>query len=174
MFKEINTLRPFLEEPNREFNVRELARALKINPATASKRLKDFKKRHILKHRKERILDLYSADLESYAYRDIKAYYTLSRIRESGLIEALDECYLKPTIILFGSASKGMDTETSDIDFAIISESTKEFPRRHEFDKKLGREIQIFPVKNLNDLKNKHLINSILNGIVLQGEILWT
>ena len=52
MFKEINTLKPFFEDPTNEFNVREIARILKITPATASKRLKLLKKQGFLKYRK--------------------------------------------------------------------------------------------------------------------------
>jgi len=171
MFKEINTLKPFLEQPNREYHVRELARILKINPATASKKLKNFTRQHLLKHRKERMLDLYKANTESPIYRDLKIYYIISKIRQSGLIESLNEQYHKPTIILFGSASKGWDTEASDIDLVVISENKKEFSQQKEFVKRLGKELQIFVVGELKELKNKHLIQNVLNGITLQGEI---
>ena len=60
-----------------------------------------------------------------------------------------------------------------DIDLVIISENTKEFPNLKIFEKKLNREIQIFAVKNLKNLKNNHLINNVLNGIILQGEVKW-
>jgi|SRR3989344_4334568 len=174
MFKEINILEPFFEEPNKEFNVRELARILKITPATASKKLKAFKEERMLKHRRERMLDLYRADLESSAYLDIKVYYSISKLRNSGLIAALNEFYIKPTIILFGSVAKGLDTDTSDIDIVIVSENSREFPKQKEFEKKLGKEMQIFAVKRLGELRNKHLINNVLNGMVLQGEAQWT
>ena len=59
MFKNMNTIRIFLENPSREFNVRELARILKISPATASKNLQELEKKGILKKRKERMLKLY-------------------------------------------------------------------------------------------------------------------
>ena len=173
MFKEINILRLFFEEPTREFNVREVARLAKTAPATASSRLKEFAKQSILKHRKERMLDLHRADLESASYRDLKLYYTIRKLRESGLIESLNEFYLKPTIILFGSCSKGIDTETSDMDMVIISEKTKEFPSREEYGKKLRKELQLFAVKSLKGLKNEHLISNVLNGIVLEGELVW-
>ena len=173
MFKELNILKPFLEEPNREFNVREAARILKITPATASKKLKEFSKLSILKRRKERILDLYKANLEIDACKDLKIYYTIRKLRQSNLIENLNEFYLKPAIILYGSSSKGIDTETSDIDMVIISENTKEFLKKEEYKKKLRKEIHIFAVKKLSDLKNKNLINNVLNGIVLEGELIW-
>ena len=56
MFKELNTLELFFESPIREFNVREMARLLKISPATASSELKKMAAKGILVKRKERIL----------------------------------------------------------------------------------------------------------------------
>ena len=95
------------------------------------------------------------------------------KIRDSGLIDALDVFYLKPAIILFGSVSKGMDIKESDIDLVVVSESRKDFLGKESFGKALGKELHIFSVKSLKDLKNDHLIESVLNGIVLQGEIRW-
>jgi predicted nucleotidyltransferase len=174
MFKELDSLKVFFEEPAREFNIREIARVLKISPATASKELKDFDKKGVLKRRTERIFELYSANLESEFYRDLKIFYNIRKIKDSGLIGEINKFYLKPAIILFGSCAYGLDTETSDLDILIISEKTKELPNSLLFEKKLNRKVQMFVVKNVKDLKNKHLINNVLNGIVLQGEVKWT
>jgi len=171
MLKELNTLNPFFEEPEREFNIREIARILKVSPATASKDLKEFSRGQILGERKDRGYIFYKADLESQKYRDLKIYYNINKIRKSGLIEELNNLYLKPTIILFGSFSTGLDRETSDIDLVVISENKEEFSLKEKFEKKLKREIQIFNVKNLKELRNNGLINNVLNGIILQGEI---
>lgn len=171
MLKELNILKYFFEEPNREFNIRELARITKISPPTISKKLKNFAKEFILSEKKERGFIFYKANLESTNYLDLKVYYNIHKIRNSGLIEELNNFYLKPTIILFGSFSTGLDTETSDIDLTIISENTEEFQLKDKFQKKLKREIQIFNIKELKDLNNKNLVNNILNGIMLQGEI---
>jgi len=174
MFKEINILRLFFEESTREFNVREIARILKISPAAASYKLKALANKSLLRERKERMLILYKANLESELYQDSKVFYNVRKIKESGLIKELNKFYLKPTIILFGSITFGLDTETSDIDLLIISEKKKEFTQRSKFEKKLNRPIQILIVKEVKELKNKHLISNIINGIVLQGKIRWT
>ncbi len=173
MFNELNILKIFFESPTREFNVREVARILKIAPATASKELKKFAKKEALKERKERNLILYQSKLDSEFYRDLKIFYNIRKIKESGLIEELNKFYLKPTIILFGSVAEGLDIESSDIDLVVISEKKNNFPDFKDYEKKLNRKIQIFNVKNLKDLKNNHLINNVLSGIVLQGEIKW-
>ncbi len=173
MFKELNILKIFFESPTRDFNVREIARILKITPATASTKLKLFAKRNILKERKERNFILYEANLESELYLDLKIFYNIRKIKESGLIEELNKFYLKPLIVIFGSASQGFDMENSDIDLLIVSEKITKFNAIKKYRKKLNRNLQLFVVRKIKDLKNEHLINNILNGIVLQGEMKW-
>ncbi len=166
-------MKPFFKEPTREFNVRELARIQRKAPATISKELKELKKAHLLKYRRERILHLYKANIEHESYQDLKFYYLKKQLRESGLLNHINNFYLKPTIILFGSASFGLDTETSDIDLFIISERIGRIADLRKFERKLHRSIQIICEKNMHTLKNKHLVNNIVNGIVLQGKIAW-
>ena len=174
MFKELNTLELFFESPIREFNVREMARLLKISPATASSELKKMAAKGILVKRKERILDLYRANLDNDLYKDLKIFYIIRRIKEIGLLDALNDFYLKPAIVLFGSSSYGLDTETSDLDIFILSENTKDFPSLKKFEDKMKRAIQIFAAKDVKDLKNQHLINNVLNGVKIQGKVKWT
>src|SRR3989344_6711724 len=109
----------FFENPTREFNLRETARILKISPTTAGSHLESLVKKGFAKERKERNLKLYKANLENDLYLDSKKSYSIRKLRESGLIEALNDFYLKPAIVLFGSFSTGLDTETSDIDLVV-------------------------------------------------------
>ncbi len=173
MFKELNILRIFFESPNREFNVREVARMVKVAPATASSQLKELANEGLLKEKRERNLIIYRSNLDNNKYIDTKIYYNIRKIKDSGLIEELNKFYMKPTIVLFGSASFGLDTEDSDIDLVILSEKNKEFLRKNEFEKVIKRRLQFFVIRNLKELKNNHLINNVLNGIVLQGELKW-
>ena len=147
MFRELSILKIFFDSPTREFNVREVARILKIAPATASSKLEDFAKKGILRKRDERNLKLYKVNLDNDLYLDIKKFYIIRKIKDCGLIEELNKFYLKPTIILFGSASQGLDVEDSDIDFLVISEKVKDFPSSSKFEKKLGRKLQFLLLK---------------------------
>ena len=79
MFKELNIIRIFFEEPNREFNVREVARILKIAPATASSQLKELARERLLKEKKERNLIIYKANLDDERYKDLKVYYNIRK-----------------------------------------------------------------------------------------------
>jgi predicted nucleotidyltransferase len=173
MFKEMNVLELFFNEPTREFHVREVAKLLKITPATASKRLKQFKKKGVLQYRKEIRVDFYKANLENEFYLDLKKHNLVRKLKDSGLIEAINNFYLKPTILLFGSSAYGLDTSESDVDLVIISENNKEFKKLDYFEKKIHRNIQLFVFSNIKTVKNKHLLNNMLNGVIIQGEIKW-
>ncbi len=173
MFKELNIMRLFFERPNHEYNVRDVARSLKISPATASTRLKRLARHGLLKERKERLSKLYRPDLESDLYIDLKRFFITRKIRESGLLDALNDFYMKPAVVIFGSAAYGMDTDNSDVDILVISENTKMMGNLEGFKRKIKREIHLLVVRDVRDLKNKHLINNVLNGTVLQGEIKW-
>jgi predicted nucleotidyltransferase len=173
MFRELNNLKVFFENPSKEINVREFARILKISPATASKKLERFSKEKMLKKRKFKNFNLFQLNIENEEIIEIKKFYNLKKLKESGLIEELNKFYLKPTIILFGSFYEGFDNESSDVDLVIISEKDKEFNQKEKFEKKLKKRLQIFVVKKISEIKNKHLINNILNGTKIQGEIKW-
>ncbi len=168
----MNIMKIFFQKPTREFTTREIARKTNVAPATASKVLKELKKKGILKSKKIKNMILYRANLESDLYRDIKLFYNIRKMKESGLIKELNRVFIKPTIILFGSAANGLDTEDSDFDILVISEVKKEI-KLYKFEKKINRKIQILVTEDIHKIKNKNLINSILNGIVIQGEIKW-
>lgn len=166
-------LEPFLREPGREFGVRELARELEISPTTASTHLRACAKAGVLKERQKSNLKLYRRNIDSDFYRDLKVFHTVRTLKDSGLIDALNDFYPSPTIILFGSSSKGYDVFGSDVDLAVISENTEEFPKQSEYERKLGKELHIFAVKTLKGLRNEHLVSNVIDGITLQGGKTW-
>lgn len=169
----MNILEVFFENPSKEYCVREIARKTKVAPATASKVLKELSKNKLLQKRTEHRCDLYRSNIEEEKYRDMKRFYMIQKIKNSGLIDDLNEKYLRPAIILFGSTSKGRDHEKSDIDLVIIANVPKDFDELRKYERILRKEIQLFIVKNINDLRNEHLINNVLNGTILQGTVKW-
>lgn len=174
MFKEMNYLKLFFEEPTREFHLRELARILKKNPVTVKKHLQDFIKQEVLNCKKEKHLEIYTANQESTQYKEYKRTYNRFKIIDSKILDFLDEKFSFPTIILFGSYEKGEDNNNSDIDIFILSE-VKEEVDTEPYKKRLNRPIQLH-IMNKKEferakIKNPELINSIINGSVLKGFI---
>ncbi len=173
MFRNMDILELFLKNPQRELGVREAARAAGVSPTTASKKLEELRNEKVIIERDDRNLKLYKANIENPAFRDMKIFYSIRKIRESGLLKALDKFYGNPAVVLFGSVAFGFDVITSDIDIAVVSKVKGELPGLKRFEKKLGREVHISPLMGLRDLKNPHLANNVLDGIVLSGEAEW-
>ena len=168
-----NIMELFIHDSYRKFNVREAARLAKSSPTTASNHLANAAKRGLLKKEKSRNLILFSADLESQSFRDMKIYSNVKKIRDSGIVELIEnEVNFPEALVLFGSYAKGENKKDSDIDLFILSESKNKLDLE-KFENILGAEIQIFlhsrkEFENMK-IKNKELINNIINGIKLRG-----
>ncbi len=166
-------LKCFMEDTEKEFYVREIAKLVKKSPTTVSKYLDRLKGRGILRSRIKFNHLLFRANKENYAFKDLKIYYNIKKLRSSGLIDYLVEEFNSPeAIVLFGSFRKAEDIPGSDIDLLIITPIKKEI-KLEKFKKKLGRDIQLFlfSKKEINKMKlrNKNLLNNLINGIVLCG-----
>jgi DNA-binding transcriptional ArsR family regulator len=142
MFSEISKLKLFFEDPHREWAVREYARRVKIAPATASKLLTELAKQGILIKRKERIYHLYKANFQSNDYKDLKVYYNVRKIRESGIVDYLSKKFPGKSVLLTGSWSTGQDHLGSSIIFAVIANENKNL-NLSEFEKKLNQSIKV-------------------------------
>ncbi len=171
MFNELNNLRVFFEEPDREVGVREYARLSKIAPATASSRLRNLVKGGFLSERSERNVTLFAARTESDFYLEAKRFYNISKIKDSGLIDFLVREFHEPTIFLFGSYAKAENSKKSDIDLFVIS-NTKKSVNLADFEKKLSPiQLMVHDPSEIHKLMktNPHLLNNVLNGIRLYG-----
>ncbi|MFH1358276.1 MAG: nucleotidyltransferase domain-containing protein [archaeon] len=169
----LNILKPFFEEPNREFHIREIARLTNINHTTVRQYLNKFVKEGILELEKGKIYSSYKL-LESEKVSNLKLYCNMEKIRKSNIIQDLEKYYDYPVIVLYGSYSKAKDDVTSDIDICVITDINKEF-NVSKYEKTLNKEInlKVFSQSSLVKLKktNPSLINNIANGIVLSGEL---
>ena len=152
------------------FNLRGLARPLKVSPTAVSKALNDLEKEKLIKVKKSETMNLMSIEFnrDNYKAFEFKRTENLKLIYESMLVDFLEEKFPGCSIILFGSYSKGEDTTASDIDILIIGAKEKEI-KLTAFDKLLERTIFInfYPDWNIK----KNLRNNILNGIVLRGSV---
>ena len=169
----IKILKFFIEEPEKQFHVRQLSKILKKSPTTISKYLKELEKKGILKYEKKLNHLLFKANTENEKFKKIKLDYNLEILQDSGLIDYLVKEFNHPeAIILFGSFAKAENNSKSDIDLLIVSPSKKEISL-DKFEKKIGYKIQLFvhSDKEINKLKksNIELLNNWVNGIVISG-----
>ena len=173
VFEKMDTLKHFFEEPEREFHLRELARIMNASPSTVSNDMDYLEKRGLIISSTSRGFRILKANNENRVYRLLKIAYNSYKIRESGLIDFLNEELNNPkSIILFGSFRKGENIPGSDIDL-FVETPTKKGLDLAGFEKRLGHPIQIFRFakKDIEAMKksNRELLNSIINGIVLEG-----
>jgi len=166
MLRILNNLKPFFEDCYRRINVREYARITKISPPTASKLLENYRKQGLLKKQEDRLYFFYYADKDSKILIDLSRIYWQYRLDH--LLKHVEEGFLNPVIILFGSLSKAEVKSDSDIDLAIISPTTKNI-NIDKYEKELKRKIQLFTFKDIKDIKSKELLNNVLNGYKMRG-----
>jgi len=146
--------------------MRELSRRIKLAQVSVINHLKMLEKEGLVIREKKGVYASFRANTGNEDFKLLKKQNLVWRIQKCGLVSYLEE-QLKPNcIVLFGSASRGEDTETSDIDIFVQAEETRLEVKKYE--KFLRRKINILfepQIKNLS----KELINNIINGQIIYG-----
>jgi predicted nucleotidyltransferase len=166
-------LEVFINNPEKEFHVRQLSKSLKKSPTTISKYLKNLEKEGFLKSEEKLNHLLFMANSEKENFKRIKKDYNFKKMEDSGLIDFLIKTFNYPkAIILFGSYAQGENIINSDIDLFILSSIKKEVSLA-KFEKELKYPINLI-VKSVQEFenmkeKNPELLNNIINGTILYG-----
>lgn len=162
------TMEYFFLNPTLKIRVRQLEKKSKLSLPSIIRYCSELEKQGMLKKTKTDNVIFYSADRISRSYLLEKKLFNIKQLHYSGLIEHIIRELSNPLIIVFGSYSKGEDIENSDIDLYTETLSNKEINLK-KYEDKLQRKIQIFRYKNIQSVKNIHLANNIINGILLNG-----
>ena len=104
---------------------REIAKILAVSPTAVGDSIKQLKNGDLIKIEKAKTVNFISFNRDGQIAMDLKRVENLKNIYTSGLSDYLEEELAGSTIILFGSYSKGEDTNTSDIDIAVIERKDK-------------------------------------------------
>lgn len=152
-------------------NQREIASLLKVSPTAVANSLPKLEKEgFIIRERQKKMnLSLIRLNRDSRKVMQLKRTENLKMLYESGLSDFLEEELPGASIILFGSYSRGDDTNSSDIDIAAIGRKEKNITLE-KFEKYLERKIIINFYPSLKEV-HKELKENICNGIVLSGGI---
>ncbi|MFP4568324.1 MAG: nucleotidyltransferase domain-containing protein [Candidatus Woesearchaeota archaeon] len=171
-YQGINVLTFFLENPDLEVHIKDLARKLKISPAT-SKKFCDLlnKEQLILKEKKGNTI-FFKLNNQSNYVKLLKKTHGLMKIKkhwESPLEEGIK------TIAVYGSYASGEYSQNSDLDLIIITRK-KDVNLKfiQTFQNKIKKEVNITKLtyfeweklKKDNDAFAKELI---LNNFVILG-----
>lgn len=167
MLEIFNNLKPFFEDCYRRISVREYAKIISVSPPTASSLLNAYLKSNLLIKEMERNYIFFHANSKEKQFIDLSRIYWSTKLEN--FLHYLEKELVSPAIVLFGSLSKGETKSDSDIDIAIFA--NKRDIILNNFEKKLGRKMQIFWFKSTGNIKNKELMNNILNGYLLKGRL---
>lgn len=160
----------FFISPESKLRVREIEKLLKLPLPSVIRYCKELQIEGILTTIKTGKIVFYTGDRANNKFLLEKKLFNIKSAHDSGLIEFIKKELSNPTIIVFGSYSKGEDTETSDIDLYIEAPSKKE-TALEKFEQKLKRKIHLFKYRSVSEIKNIHLANNIINGVILNGYI---
>lgn len=161
----------FFIHPTERFRVRQIERLLDLPLPSVIRYCKELEKEGILQTVKIGDVVFYTANRSDRKFLLEKKLFNLKSLYSSGLINFLIDKFDNPSIIAFGSYSRGEDIEKSDIDLYIEMPSKKEIDPKDlkRFEKILKREIEIFRHESIHEVKNSHLANNIINGVVING-----
>ena len=148
---------------------REVAGILDVSPTAVSNSMKKLKDSNLIKIEKTKTINFVSFNRDEQKAIELKRAENLRNLYLSGLSDYLEKELAGATVILFGSYSKGEDTNSSDIDIAVIERKDKML-ELEKYEKILNRRINT----NFYDSWKKiheNLKNNILNGILLHGGV---
>ena len=155
----------FFDFPLARMHLREIARRIKISAPAVSRALVDLEKEEYIELEKRFLV--YAKATNKNKFRNAKRIFNLEKIYRDGLLKRLEENCPLSTIILFGSYSRGEDTEKSDIDIAVLAAPMELGLQDFEgvYNRKIN--IQFFDSRNISE----KIWESLINGIVLQGSL---
>jgi len=150
------------------FQLREISRKINLAPKSVKSYLEELEKNSLIIKKEHRIhkYPVYYANRDDDYFKFLKRLDMLKSIKESGLLDYLNEKCMPDVIVLFGSASKGEDINGSDVDIYLQCGEKKLDLSKYE--KELKRKVSLFFEKNFDKL-SKELKKNIMNGDKLKG-----
>ncbi|MEK6858064.1 MAG: nucleotidyltransferase domain-containing protein [Nanoarchaeota archaeon] len=163
-------LQPFFADPHKNnIGLRELSRTIGLSTPSVKLHLKQLVKEGVLKNGIFRRMPVYCANQNDERFRELKKINNINLLHKTGFIQHIFNKCQPNVMILFGSASRGEDTEESDIDLYL--ECAEQQLDLSLFEKELKRKIQLHFYDSINRVNSKELKNNLLNGIILEGYI---
>ena len=160
----------FFREPTKEHYLKEISKEAKLAHTSVKTYLKKLENEAVIKKiiqkKGTRTFPIYKANINSGAYKRNKRHYNRNHHEFYGLLSYLGNKLMPKVMVLFGSYSRGEDTEESDID--IFVECQKQDIDLTQYEKALNRKVQLHFNKNFKALPIE-LKNNIINGVVLWG-----
>ena len=159
-------LQEFFDCPRKPFLIRELSRNTKLAQTAVRLHLKALLSEGLIKKEKDGLYPSFNAVREDSLFKLLKAQNMILQLHSTGALSALEKSFYPTCVVLFGSASRGEDTENSDIDMFIQAKSAG--IDLSKFEAVLNRKINLLFEPKLKAL-SPELLNNIINGTLLYG-----
>jgi predicted nucleotidyltransferase len=164
-FNRYRVLQCFFDEPTTPQQLRAMSRKLKLGLPSVIDHVRALEMEGFVKRQKILHTFAFVAD-RTDRFKRYKRQDVILRIYETGLIDRIVEESQPNCIILFGSAARGEDIETSDVDLFVQAEERRDDWKSYE--KTLRRKINVLyepePWRIPAELRT-----NIVNGIILTG-----
>ncbi len=171
--KEYQLLSLILEtSPLKQWHFKEFVGQTDMTRAAINKWLRKYLEEGLIKRKKEKgKFPYFTAGSNNLVYRSKKRIFMLNKLHESGLIAHLLSLQKAKTIIIFGSIARGDWYKGSDIDIFIFGDANGIKKKKYEMGLKKDIELHVFEnKKEINAIKTG-LINNIINGFIIKGNI---
>ena len=160
-----------LERPASKLYEREISRKTGVSIGAVNQALKIFVRESILSREKKGRLNLYEVNMKNPLVRELKVLFNILKVK--GLVDDIKEESKK--VILFGSCSRGNNTEGSDMDIFVLAKDKKAVSASiRKFQEKTSEKLQAVIVEpaRLADFKkkNRYFYEQINIGIKLWDE----
>ena len=159
-------MQEFFDCPRKPFLIRELSRNTKLAQTAVRLHLKALLSEGLIKIEKDGLYPSFRAVREDSSFKLLKAQNLVLRLNSTGVLSAVEKATYPTCVVLFGSASRGEDTEKSDVDLFVQAKSTG--IDLSKFEAVLNRKINMLFEPKLKTI-SPELLNNIINGTVLYG-----
>ena len=159
----------FFTFPSQQIHFRELSRKMRLSMPAIIAALKKLESEKLVNITRGKALTTVKTNGDSKQFIQLKRVYNLEQLYLSGIVDKLSRALGTPAaIVCFGSYSRGEDTETSDIDIAVMGGNEKSISL-NEFEKRLNRSLSLHQV-TMGKISPEFRAN-LYNGIVLEGAL---
>ncbi len=156
-----------LDHPSSFHTEKEVVNTTSFEKSAVNKALRELAESGIILQKKEGRMSFYSVDINDPLIRSLKITQNILLLR--ALIQELKK--ESPKIILFGSFSKGTNTENSDIDLFVLSNQPDKIPKIVE-ESSLAERVQLV-VKKPADFVGFDKENPVFYQEIEKGFTLW-
>ncbi len=117
----------FMENPATSFHIKQLARIIRVSPASVSSAVKSFESEGLLLKEEKGLAHIFRLNMDNSLVAPLKKAYGIAFVLSSKPKEKfleIDSHII--SLALFGSYAEGSFDEKSDIDFLVVTPTRKE------------------------------------------------